>query len=353
MIFDPILNIFRGKAITIPPLDGAFRADSSLDEAPLFARLSDVDNLAIRDGRVIASSGNALFAIEGDGNPKELQSYSAEITAIAVSSKDELAVGLENGDLLLDGRPVLLPPSVKCITALNFAPDGGLWLANGSTLHPPSAWVVDLMEKNATGSVWKYASESQTFHSIADGLAFPNGLLADNQSVVVSESWRHRLLRIKNETGVCETLVNHIPGYPARLTPTRDGGAWLSVFAPRNRLIELVLQETHYRFDMMASVPRDFWIAPAFSSGNSFLEPLQCGGIKTMGIHKPWAPSRSCGMVVRLDASMMPTGSFHSRSNGTRHGVCSAVENDGTLFAAARGDDCILSIKVTDAGDAE
>lgn len=148
-------------------------------------------------------------------------------------------------------------------------------------------------------------------------------------------------------------LVNHIPGYPSRLSPTPDGGAWLSVFAPRNRLIELVLQETHYRFDMMASVPRDFWVAPALSSGRSFLEPLQCGSIRMMGIHKPWAPSRSYGMVVRLDALMVPTDSFHSRANGTRHGTCSVIEKDNQLFVAARGDDCILSINVFDAGGSQ
>ena len=45
-----------------------------------------------------------------------------------------------------------------------------------------------------------------------------------------------------------------------------------------------------------------------------------------MGIHKPWAPSRSYGLVVRLDAAMRPVASFHSRANGHRHGVTSAIE---------------------------
>ena len=135
--------------------------------------------------------------------------------------------------------------------------------------------------------------------------------------------------------------------------PAPDGGAWLAVFAPRNRLVEFVLQETDYRLDMMAGVPRDFWPAPALSSGHSFLEPLQFGSIKAMGIHKPWAPSRSCGMVVRLDASMGPTGSFHSRANGTRHGTCSVIENNNQLFVAARGGDCILSMHVSDAGGSQ
>ena len=353
MIFEPILDLFRGKAITIPPLDGPFRANNKLEEAVLFAKLSSADNLAVLDNRVIASSGEILYALDDGGQATKLNSYPAKITAIAVSAKNELAVGLENGDLLIAGQQAALPPSVKCITALSFAPDGSLWIANGSTHHSPSEWVVDLMEKNVTGSVWKYEPGAQIFRLIADKLAFPYGLLADNHGVVVSESWRHRLVGIDSETRVPKILVNHIPGYPSRLTPTPDGGAWLSVFAPRNRLIELVLQETHYRLDMMASVPRDYWIAPALFSGRSFLEPLQCGSIKLMGIHKPWAPSRSYGLVVRLDASMAPAYSFHSRANGTRHGTCSVIENDNQLFVAAKGDDCILSINVSDAGESQ
>ena len=50
-----------------------------------------------------------------------------------------------------------------------------------------------------------------------------------------------------------------------------EGGAWLTLFAPRNRLIEFVLEEESYRADMMREVPRDCWIAPSLSSGASLL----------------------------------------------------------------------------------
>jgi hypothetical protein len=119
--------------------------------------------------------------------------------------------------------------------------------------------------------------------------------------VLVSESWHHQLVRFDGATGNRSTVLTHLHGYPSRLSPAADDGAWLTLFAPRNRLIEFVLQETHYRQDMIAQVPPAYWIAPALASNRSFLEPLQCGGIRTMGIHKPWSPSRSYGLVVRLD----------------------------------------------------
>ncbi|MDQ0322946.1 hypothetical protein QO002_005152 [Pararhizobium capsulatum DSM 1112] len=344
MIFDPILDIFRGKAVTIPPLDGAFRPNTRLDEAAVWTALSEIDNLAVRDGKVLATSGNALFQVDAGSEPALLQSLPAPITALAVSPSGEIAVGLETGRLAIGGHAVEAPAAINCITALAFDKEGALWLANGSVRHSPSSWSADLMEKGSSGAIWKRDAGAAAFREIASGLAFPYGLhVESNGAVVVSESWRHRLVRI-DSAGNRSAVVDHLPGYPARLSKAADGGAWLSVFAPRNRLIEFVLQENHYRHDMMAQVPQDYWIAPALSSGRSFLEPLQCGAIKTMGIHKPWSPSRSHGMVVKLDARLQPVFAMHSRANGTRHGTCSAVEHGGTLLVGSKGGDCILSI---------
>lgn len=343
MILDPILDYFRGKAVTIPPLDGAFRPNTALDDAGVLTGLSEADNLVVSHGRVLASSGNAVFILSAGVDPVALETFPAPVTALAVSPSGELAVGLETGVLTIGDKPVTLPPEIRCITALTFAADGTLWLANGSAQHSPSAWAADLMEKGASGSVWKRSPGGDGFSRFADGLAFPYGLHADGKGIVVSESWRHRLLRF-GETGGRQTLIDHLPGYPARIAAASDGGAWLTLFAPRNRLIEFVLQETHYRQDMIASVPRDSWIAPALSSGRSFLEPLQCGAIRIMGVHKPWSPSRSYGLLVRLDAGLSPVTSLHSRANGSRHGICSALEHDGQVLIASRGGDCVLAV---------
>lgn len=347
MIFDPIIDIFRGKAVTIPPLDGAFRPNTRLDDAPILAELPEPDNLAVSGERLLASSGNAVFAVTAGEAPAVTETFTAPVTALAASPAGETAVGLETGRLLMDGRDVTLPPEVKCITALAFAPDGSLWLANGSAKHAPSTWVADLMEHGSSGSLWKRNAGGGEFHLVARDLAFPYGLHPDADGVVVSESWRHRLVRYDARNGSRKTVVDNLPGYPARLSPAQGGGAWLSIFAPRNRLIEFILQETHYRYDMMAEMEPSYWIAPSLSSGRSFLEPLQCGGIKTMGVHKPWAPSRSCGMVVRLDAGMLPLSSLHSRSNGIRHGTCSAVEFDGRIVVASKGGGCVLAAEIT------
>jgi hypothetical protein len=202
--------------------------------------------------------------------------------------------------------------------------------------------------------VWRIDIAGGNAHCLAQGLAFPYGVLEpkEGRNLVVAESWRHRLVGIAGD-GVLEPILAKLPGYPARLAPAADGGAWLALFAPRNRLIEFVLLEKAYRTDMIGEVPREHWIAPSLSSEASFLEPLQCGGVKTMGVHKPWSPSRSYGLAVKLDAKLQPETSFHSRANGRRHGITSVLEIGGRVIAAAKGGNVILDVGVAPKAGAE
>ncbi|BCG93661.1 hypothetical protein [Mesorhizobium sp. 131-2-1] len=350
MILDPALDLFRGKAVTIPPLDGAFRPNTRLDDASAFAALTEPDNLLATGDRLLASSGNAVFSIAEGAEPILVETFPSPVTALALSPAGDLTVGLENGRLLIAGKNVELPAEIRCITALTYGADGTLWLTNGSARHAPSEWAADLMRKGATGSLWKRDANGSTFRKLAGDIAFPYGLFPVGGDVLAAESWHHQLVRFDGASGSRSVVLAQLPGYPARLAPAADGGAWLSLFAPRNRLIEFVLQETHYRQDMIDQVPPAYWIAPALASNRSFLEPLQCGGIRTMGIHKPWSPSRSYGLVVKLDREMQPQFSLHSRANGSRHGVCSVAEKDGRLFVASKGGDCVLALDVGPGG---
>ncbi len=182
---------------------------------------------------------------------------------------------------------------------------------------------------------------------LAKDLAFPYGLLvrARRQRLVVAESWRHRLLRLPSGGGAPMPILSKLPGYPARLAPAGDGGAWLTLFAPRNRLIEFVLRggRLSRRHDARgaartAGSRRRFPPAPASSSR------CNAAGSRPWASTSPGRPSRSYGLVVRLDAAMRPVTSFHSRANGTRHGVTSAVEVGGRVLVASKGGDAILDI---------
>ena len=341
-LFDPFLDIFRGRAVTIPPLDGALKPNTILEDAEVIATAEAPDNLAVLDGHLIFTTGKEVRTVAGG---EVIWTGPSEITALAVSRANTLAMALESGGIRFVGSTAAVIQGFKCPVALAFASDGALYVCNGSDAVAPSAWKSDLMGKSAQGSVWRVDPRSDERQCLAANLAFPYGIAVDEAKarVLVSESWRHRVLAIPLAGGEPQPLLTKLPGYPARIASAPDGYI-MSLFAPRNRLIEFVLLEDDYRADMMREIESQFWIAPSLSPSRSFLEPLQNGGVRTMGIHKPWSPTRSYGLVVGLDETLQTTKSFHSRANGTRHGVTSVLMHEGAIVAAAKGGNAILRI---------
>lgn len=343
------LDFFRGRAVTIPPMDGALKPNRGLDEAELILAHTAPDNLVADGHTLYFTSGASLYEFAAEErHAKLVETFPAEVTALARSEDDVWAAALDNGAVLVrtkkgDWREVA---RFKCPVALAFGAGQFLYVCNGSENHGPSAWAHDLMARGSSGSVWRLALHSGDRDRLAGGLAFPFGICVDHAGgrLLVSESWRHRVVGIPMAGGAPQPLLAKLPGYPGRISERRGQGFLLCLFAPRNRLIELVLQEDAYRMDMMAEIPRDYWVAPALASGKTFLEPLQCGGVRTMGIHKPWAPTRSYGLVVELAPDIEPIASHHSRSDGARHGIVSAVEWLGHITAASRGGDCLLRV---------
>jgi hypothetical protein len=340
--------------VTVPPMDGALKPNRLLDEAKIVAPGHRPDNLA-RDGdRLLFSAGaslNSLCADAPDQNPTEIERFDCEITALASDGAGGYAIGLDSGEILLRGEiggaSLAAPQARVAPTALVFGAAGQLCVCSGSATNKPSAWKRDLVERNASGSIWRFDLSSGRGVVLARDLAFPYGIaLAEDDALLVSESWRHRLLLLregKSSDGERETVLDDLPGYPARIAAAPHG-YWLTIFAPRGQLIEFVLRESEYRKRMVAMIDPEFWMAPALSSGRSFLEPLQLGAIRTMGALKAWAPTRSYGLLVHLDNLYRPTGSAHSRADGTRHGVASCLQWEKRVLAASKGGNLILSV---------
>jgi hypothetical protein len=241
-----------------------------------------------------------------------------------------------------DGR--LACAERSCITALAAARDGALLVANGSASNGPLAYKRDLIEKNASGSIWRIDPESAVRTQLAGKLAYPYGLLEETSSIVVSESWRCALTRISPRVGGRnEPVLESLPGYPSRLSRDGDNAIWLALFAPRSQLVEFVLSESSYRRRMLSEIDPDYWIAPCLRASQAPQEPTQQGGVRQHGVLKPWAPTRSYGLAVRLNSDYRPVASLHSRANGRRHGVTSCLEIDGRLFFCSNGDGIVAS----------
>jgi hypothetical protein len=345
-----------GAAVTVPPLDGALRPNRKLDEATSRFPLDGVEGLAVVAGELLAAVGGTVVGLDDQGRWHPRFTAPGDIACIAAVGDEGLAIALANGDIVIhggsfDGRRYRAGPGIACLTAM-VAGGGVLYLTNGSASNTADDWQRDLLERNVSGTVWRIALDTGAAMRLAKGLAFPAGIAADGKSLVVSEAWRHRLIRIAADgrTRRGEPLCTDLPGYPGRIAAA-EGGYWLALFAPRSQLVEFVLRERRYRRRMLAEVPKPYWIAPRLRSGRSFYEPLQGGGVKHLGILKPWAPAMSAGLCVRLDAAFQPTASLHSRADGHTHGITSVVERGETVLAAARGDGVVVALPRTSVGD--
>ena len=347
----------------MPPMDGALKPNQYLDDAEVVSHQLRPDNLA-RDGdRLLFSSGPTLNALKMDSAEAatEVARFDSEITALASDGAGGYAVGLDGGEIRFGGaigglRPIQ-PGAPIAPTALAFGAPGRLYVCSGSATNRPSAWKRDLVERNASGSVWDFDLSSGRGTCLAEGLGFPYGIAPaeDGKALLVAESWRHRLVLIStapsSQGGGGIAVLDDLPGYPSRITAAPDG-YWLAIFAPRGQLLEFVLRESEYRRRMMETIAPEFWMAPALSSGGSFREPLQLGAIRTMGALKAWAPTRSYGLLVHLDDRYRPTSSAHSRANGSRHGITSCLPWGDRVLAASKGGNVVLSLGVDQfAGD--
>jgi hypothetical protein len=346
-------------SVTVPVMDGPLRPNRLLEEASVVFRADGLDNLTSVGGAVLCSSGPHLLRWNpGEREPSNVARYESVVSALAHDSGDAIAVGFNDGGIVIrggrhDGRRIGDVGKFNCPTALLFVDADTLIVANGSTQCKPSEWKRDLMSLGSSGAMWRVDLAHGSATQLMDRLAYPYGLApAAGGRVLTSCAWQHRIISIDlSGSNAARTVIDDLPGYPSRLIAASDGGYWLAVFAVRTQLVEFVLRERQYREQMLAEIPLEYCVGPDLTSGRSFLEPLQGGGIKQMGILKPWAPARSYGLVVGFDASFNSVTSFHSRADGHVHGVTSLCEIDGRLFAGAKGPGLAVELRREVLGD--
>ncbi|MFC3227442.1 hypothetical protein ACFOGJ_09385 [Marinibaculum pumilum] len=337
-----------------PVLDGPLRPNQQLDLCRMLDRhLKAPDDVAIGPrGLPLVSDGPRVLEIGGHWYAPMRTTF-AEVggragalcrlpdggLAIAVDG-DRLAVrgGRHDGwavDRIGDRR-------LRSVTALAALDGDRIVVAEGSAEQDLGHWRHDLLGRGSSGRVTLLDLRSGAAETLGASLAWPAGVaVAPDGTVIVAEAWRHRLLRLggRGSGGAApQPVLAELPAYPGRLAADGQGGWWLTCFAVRTQLVEFLLGEPRFLAEMMRTVPEAHWVGPALNTTDDPLEPLQMGGIRQMGIKKPWAPPRSYGLVVRLDGEFDPTGSLHSRTDGKRHGITGvAVTPDGKVCLVSRG----------------
>ena len=367
----------RGDAaITVPVLDGALKSNRLIEDAEVVAELDAPEDLATDGSTLLVADGARVLRFGGGGDPVVVHTFERAISALACLPGGGIAVALGGSEVRVvggahDGRRFDSAGGqrLNAVNALAAGAAGGRLLASdGSQTQPPERWKHDLMELGRSGRLIEFDLAAQTAQVRASGLAYAFGVCAPGGDAAwVCESWRHRIVQVGGahegrgtQTGGASSgretqaggassgraVVDELPGYPSRLAPAGGGGWWLTCFTLRTQLVEFVLREPAFRKRMIKEIDPRYWVAPALTSGNTYLEPMQGAHLKTMGVVKPWAPPRSYGLVIRLDEQGLIRYSLHSRFDGKHHGIVAAAERDGWLYLLCKGRRRLLRLSI-------
>jgi hypothetical protein len=354
--FDRILG--RGDAaITVPTFDGPLKPNQLLEKAEVIGSFGDPEDLASIGDALYLADGPVLRRFDG-ATSREVRRFERPITAFCGLPRGQLAVALSGNEIRLlaapegdDAGSVIAGAGMSAVNALAATSDGSLLATDGSANEPYQDWARDLLNRGRSGRLLLINPETAEVRVRASGLHYAFGVAPGGSEVLVSESWRHRLVAV-GANGAVRSVLDQLPVYPSRIAPASDGGFWLTAFTARTQLFEFVLRESGYRRRMMREVPPEFWVVPRLRSGASLGEPMQGAHLKTMGVVKPWAPPRSYGLVIRLAADFSPIYSFHSRVDGKNHGIVAAAELNGALYVLAKGPRRLLRLTISEAKEA-
>jgi streptogramin lyase len=357
-ILDRVL--FPNREIhVIPVLDGAFSPNQRLDQArQLGGEIERPDDIALGpDGALYVSTETRILRCSGADfeDRKVFADLGAPVGGLAWTRDGRLLACVSKQGLVAlspSGEAVSRLESaggetIACPLSVTVAPDGMIYLTDGSRGNPPELWLTDLMQNRLpSGRLIACDPELKQASVRAGKLAWPLGVVVspDGAEVWVTESWAHRLAAYPRGGGKERVIARNYSGYPARLAGGDAGHVWMAFIGLRTQLTEFVLRERAFCEDMMRTVPPDLWIGPVLDGRFNYREPTQIGRIKKLGIQKPWAPARSYGLVARLDAQGEPTESLHSRVDGRIHGVTTVRPISNRVLAVSKGRNCLVEL---------
>lgn len=342
----------------IPSMDGSFGPNDRLDLcSPIGEPIAGADDVVeAPDGALYVSGGHQVFRLSGEGylDRRSFAEFEGAAGGLAWHPDGRLLVCVSgHGLAAVDraGQQTWLRQAgdqpLNCLTGVVAAPDGQILLCNGSSRNLAEDWCRDLLEKNRLGRVVGCGPGFERPAVLLRDLAYPHGLAVapDGRTLWFSESWSHRISHVPlqgQQIGSVTTANGNLPGYPARLARAKGGGFWLSLFAVRTHLIEFVLREDDYREEMMRTIEPRYWVGPSLTSGEDCHEPMQWGGLKALGIQKPWAPPRSYGLLAQINDEGDVVQSMHSRVGGHHHGITAACETAQGLVIVSKGSGRLL-----------
>ncbi len=201
----------------------------------------------VADGRILrVDPGTGVVEKVGDtgGRPLGLEWCGDGRLLVCDAEKGLLQLDLEVGTTTalvadVDGVPLNFASNVV------EAPDGTIYFSASTRSFDLEHYLGDLLEHAGTGRLFRRDRDGRV-QALLDGLQFANGvaLAPDGSCVVVAETGAYRLTRCwltGERAGTHDVLIDNLPGFPDNISLGSDGLIWVTLAAPRDRLLDLLL----------------------------------------------------------------------------------------------------------------
>jgi hypothetical protein len=138
---------FRGSgamALTVPPMDGAFRPNTAIETAEVVTKGDQPDNVAVAGASAFFSDGAQVIGLTGDRKPEAIVTMPDVVTAIASAPDGTLAIASASGRISFIGprQLALRSPKIEAgqgdITAMAFLDAERLAITVGSQVNAGS-----------------------------------------------------------------------------------------------------------------------------------------------------------------------------------------------------------------------
>jgi sugar lactone lactonase YvrE len=239
-----------------PPYEGDFAANTLLQDMDLFATpdTHGPEDVAIAtDGRIYVGveegkvlrydpdgSNPIVFAKTG-GRPLGLDFDVDGNLIVADAAKGLLSIDADGKVTVLctesDGVPLGFTDDVD-VDSENVA-----WFSDASVRWDHHHVMNEALESRPNGRLVKYDIGTGECTDVLGELYFANGIAVspDETYVLVNETMRYRTKRVfvrGPRTGVVETFIDNLPGFPDGISTGSGGVFWLALYAPRNDLLD-------------------------------------------------------------------------------------------------------------------
>ncbi|TVP58134.1 MAG: SMP-30/gluconolactonase/LRE family protein [Halomonadaceae bacterium] len=255
-----------------PAMEGPLAANDVLKQAQLLGlgRIKGPEDTAVdSEGRVYGGTDDGWiiridreddveYWVETGGRPLGMEFDANGNLIVADAWKGLIAINPAGEIEVLSTESEGLPFAFA--DDLDIASDGRIYFSDASSRFHQPEYQLDMLETRPHGRLLRYDPATGDTETLLSDLYFANGvaLSADEDFVLVNETWRYRIQRywITGErAGESEIFADNMPGFPDNLARDDQGVFWVAQPSKRNALMDR-MHPKPWQKNLVAKLPQ-------------------------------------------------------------------------------------------------